>query len=44
MRRALVTHKDLLEAIRRKQGSDDFSMVARVILERNGDLTVITGQ
>ena len=41
LEKALVTRKDLKEAIRRKTGADQLSGVAEVVLERNGDITVI---
>ena len=41
LKRALITHKDLDEAVRRKNGDEDLAKVKKVILERNGDLTVV---
>jgi uncharacterized membrane protein YcaP (DUF421 family) len=42
MRRALLTDKDLLEAVRRQTGAADLSRVQRAVLERDGRITVIT--
>ncbi|MBS0444465.1 MAG: DUF421 domain-containing protein [Proteobacteria bacterium] len=42
MYHALVTERDLREAARKRTGSDDLDSVDRVILERNGEITVIT--
>jgi uncharacterized membrane protein YcaP (DUF421 family) len=41
LKKALITHKDLDEAVRRKNGDQDLQRVEKVILERNGDLTVV---
>jgi uncharacterized membrane protein YcaP (DUF421 family) len=41
LNKALITHKDLDEAVRRKNGDEDLAKVEKVILERNGDLTVV---
>ena len=41
LRKALVTQKDLEEAIRKKTGTQDVSRVARAVLERNGDITIV---
>jgi uncharacterized membrane protein YcaP (DUF421 family) len=41
LKKALITHKDLDEAVRRKNGDEDLAKVEKVILERNGDLTVV---
>jgi uncharacterized membrane protein YcaP (DUF421 family) len=41
LKKALITHKDLDEAVRRKNGANDLAKVEKVILERNGDLTVV---
>lgn len=41
LRKALITHKDLDEAVRRKNGANDLAKVGKVILERDGDLTVV---
>ena len=39
--KALVTHHDLREAVRRKTGDESRARVDRVILERSGELTVL---
>jgi uncharacterized membrane protein YcaP (DUF421 family) len=41
LKKALITHKDLDEAVRRKTGDEDLAKVEKVMLERNGDLTVV---
>ena len=41
LRKALVTEKDLEEAIRKKTGTEELSQVKRAVLERNGEITVI---
>lgn len=41
LRKALVTDRDLEEAIRKKTGTEDISKVKRVVIERNGDITVV---
>jgi uncharacterized membrane protein YcaP (DUF421 family) len=42
MQKALITQRDLREALRKKFGDEDkLSEVERVILERNGDMTVV---
>jgi uncharacterized membrane protein YcaP (DUF421 family) len=41
MRRGLVSHPDLREAIRRARGSEDEGRVVRAVLERNGELTIV---
>ena len=42
LRKALVTEMDLEEAIRKKTGTEELSQVRRAVLERNGEITVIT--
>lgn len=41
LRQALLTERNLQEAVRRKIGRSDYSRVARAILERDGKITVI---
>ena len=41
MREALITKNDLLEAVRKKMGSEDLAMVDRAVLERDGHITVV---
>ena len=41
MRKALVSRSNLEEAMRQKLGSTDLSRVERVLLERDGKITVI---
>ncbi|MBO9512785.1 MAG: DUF421 domain-containing protein [Variovorax sp.] len=41
MRRALLTERNLAEAVRQALGSADFSRVALAMLERDGKITVI---
>jgi uncharacterized membrane protein YcaP (DUF421 family) len=41
MRRGLVSRHDLREAIRRARGGEDERAVARAVLERNGELTIV---
>jgi uncharacterized membrane protein YcaP (DUF421 family) len=41
MRKALVTERDLKEAVRKTLRSDDMSAVDQAVLERNGEITVI---
>ena len=41
LERALVTQKDLEEAVRKKTGTEDVSKVERAVLERNGEITVV---
>lgn len=41
MRRALVTMRDLEEAIRRKTGTESVDIVAQAVLERNGKITIV---
>jgi uncharacterized membrane protein YcaP (DUF421 family) len=41
MRRALVTERDLDEAVREKLGTSDISRVAAAVLERDGKITII---
>ena len=41
MLNALLTERNLREAVRQKLGSSDFSLVALAILERDGKITVI---
>jgi uncharacterized membrane protein YcaP (DUF421 family) len=41
MKSSLITDKDLVEAIRKKIGSEDLEQVQRAILERNGEITII---
>lgn len=41
MRRALLTERNLSEAVRQKLGASDFSRVTLALLERDGKITVI---
>ncbi|MGO4396349.1 DUF421 domain-containing protein [Variovorax sp. M-6] len=41
---ALLTERNLCEAVRQKLGSSDFSRVALAILERDGKITVIESE
>lgn len=41
MRRALLTERNLEEAVRQKLGSPDFARVALALLERDGKITII---
>lgn len=41
MRKALVTDRDLQEAIRKKTGHEDVGRIERAVLERNGEITVV---
>jgi len=41
MRRALLTERNLAEAVRQKLGACDFSRVSLAMLERDGKITVI---
>jgi len=41
MRKALVSARDLEEAVRKKTGNESLEDVQRAILERNGEITVI---
>jgi uncharacterized membrane protein YcaP (DUF421 family) len=41
MRKALITESDLQEAVRKKMGISEVAAAGGVVLERNGDLTVI---
>jgi len=41
MRRALITHHDLQQAVRQKTGHDDIGRIERAVLERDGQLTVV---
>jgi len=41
MRKALVSGRDLEEAVRKKTGAESLDNVQRAILERNGEITVI---
>ena len=40
MRKGLISRPDLEEAVRKKLGESDLTKVKRVVLERNGELTV----
>ena len=44
LRKALVTEKDLEEAIRKKTGTEELYQVKRAVLERNGEIIVIAHQ
>ena len=41
MRRALITHHELEQAVRQKTGHEDIRRVERAVLERDGQLTVV---
>jgi uncharacterized membrane protein YcaP (DUF421 family) len=41
MRKALITESDLQEALRKQMGDHSLADVRQVILERNGDLTIV---
>src|ERR1700742_3621064 len=41
MRKAMVSEKDLLESVRLRLNSDDLGQVKEIIIERNGDISVI---
>jgi len=41
MRKAMVSEKDLKESVRLRLNSDDLSQVERIVIERNGDISVI---
>ena len=41
MRAGLITDADLFEAVQKKIGKKDLSNIEKVILERNGEMTVI---
>jgi uncharacterized membrane protein YcaP (DUF421 family) len=41
MRRAKISHKDMLEGIREKINADDFDNVKEIFIERNGEISVI---
>lgn len=41
MRKAGVSEKDLLESVRLRINSDDLGQVREIIIERNGDMSVI---
>jgi len=41
MKKAFISHEDLLEALRQQTNSEDFSQVEKIFLETNGQLTVI---
>ena len=41
MRKAMVSEKDLMESVRLRLNSDDLSQVREIIIERNGDISVI---
>ncbi|PUA20298.1 DUF421 domain-containing protein [Glaciimonas sp. PCH181] len=41
MREGLITNTDLREAIHKKTGSTDIDSAEKVVLERNGEITVI---
>lgn len=44
MRKALVSGRDLEEAVRKKTGKESLDNVRRAILERNGEITVIPAE
>lgn len=44
MKQALLTERNLAEAVRQKTGSADFSRVALALLERDGKITVVESQ
>jgi uncharacterized membrane protein YcaP (DUF421 family) len=41
MRRAMVSEKDLEESVRLRINSDDFQEVKEILIERNGDISVV---
>lgn len=41
MHKAMVSEKDLLESVRLRLNSDDLAQVREIIIERNGDISVI---
>ncbi len=41
LRKALLTHRNLAEAVRQKLGTEDLSQVRRAVLERDGKVTVL---
>src|ERR1700761_9628709 len=41
MRKAMVSEKDLLESVRLRLNSEDLAQVREIIIERNGDISVV---
>lgn len=44
MREVMISEKDLMESVRLRLNSDDLAQVREIVMERNGDVSVIKNQ